>query len=213
MVSCMAVPLNHRPAAPHIYAVPRLRRPAGLRRLVPLAALAFFFAAAQPILPQAPKPSQDEVEAVYLYDFARFVRWPPAGPGANLELCVAAPASYSDALSRIVQGERVNGRAAVVHSIRRPAEEAGCDILFIDRSMKDSLNGLLDESRGKPVLTVSDSPGFLDRGGMIQFLLVNDRVRFAVNMFQATQSGISLSSELLKVAVSVEGEPSGGGQP
>jgi hypothetical protein len=75
------------------------------------------------------------------------------------------------------------------------------------------MDALLAASAGKPVLTVSDIPGFLDRGGMIQFLVQDNRVRFSVNLRPVARSSISLSSELLKVAVAVNGRSSGGGAP
>ncbi len=65
----------------------------------------------------------------------------------------------------------------------------------------------------KPILTVSSMPGFLQHGGMIQFLQIDNRVRFSVNLSPAQESGLELSSELLKVAVQVQPKtPQGGDQ-
>jgi hypothetical protein len=58
-----------------------------------------------------------------------------------------------------------------------------------------------------PVLTVSDMPGFIEHGGMVQFVLENDNVRFEVNLSAANKSGLALSSQLLKVAARVVGNP------
>jgi hypothetical protein len=118
---------------------------------------------------------------------------------------------YAETLTKIVTGEQIDGHALAVRTIQHPEEVNGCGILFIGTSARASMEGLLAAIEGKPVLSVSDSPGFLDHGGMIQFVTMDNRVRFSVNLAPVAKSGISLSSELLKVAVNVKA--SGGGAP
>jgi hypothetical protein len=164
-------------------------------------------------LAQAPKPSQYDVQAIYLYNFAKFVRWPPGSPATTLDICIAGQKTYVDSLTKVVAGETINTHPLAVRAVQRPEDAAGCAILFIDASAKERLEGLLAATAGKPVLTVSDIPGFLDSGGMIQFLLIDNRVRFSVDLRPVARSGITLSSELLKVAIAVNGKPGGGGAP
>lgn len=166
-----------------------------------------------PASAQPPPPSQYDVQAVYLFDFAKFVRWPAAAGQESINLCVAGQRQYADTLQKIVTGEAVDGRPLSVRTIARPEEEAGCGILFIGAVDQDRMDAMLAAGTGKPMLTVSDAPGFLDHGGMIQFLVLQNRVRFSVNLNAVRQSGLSLDSELLKVAVSVNGKsPDGGAQ-
>jgi len=160
---------------------------------------------------QSPGASQYDVEAVYLYNFAKFVRWPPGSPGSTVQICVAAQRVFVDALTRVVAGERIETRPLTVRVIQRPEDEAACDMLFIDASAKERLGSLLSAASGKPILTVSDIPGFLDGGGMIQLLLMDNRVRFSVDLRPVARSEIALSSEFLKVAVTVRGQSAGGG--
>jgi hypothetical protein len=160
---------------------------------------------------QAVEASQPDIEAVYLYNFAKFVRWPGAISGPSLDICVAGQKVYLDTLSRIVAGEHVNERSVSVRAIQRPEDVAGCNILFVGQSAKAHLDSLLTAAADKSVLTVSDIPGFLDRGGMIQFMLVDNRVRFSVDLRPSARHGITFSSELLKVAIAVNGQPGDGG--
>jgi len=160
---------------------------------------------------QASGPSQIDVQAVYLFDFAKFVRWPEGAGHGPLTICVAGQKGYTDALTKLVKGEQIDSRPLAVRAILTPEDETGCEIVFIGVSAKDHLDALLAATVGKPVLTVSDVSGFLDRGGMIQFLVIGNRVRFSVDMRPAVRSGIGLSSELLKVAVNVNGKDASGG--
>lgn len=161
----------------------------------------------------AQRPSQDEVEAAYLYNFGKFVRWPDTAGQGPLRLCVAGPDTFEQTLSRLVAGEQIAGRALQVGRVQRPEEVAGCAILFIGTMDDARERGFLAGTAGKPVLTVGNAPDFLAHGGMIQFVPVEDHVRFAVNLDAANRCRVGLSSELLKVAVSVTGKPAAKGGP
>ena len=157
--------------------------------------------------------SQYDVEAVYLYHFAKFVRWPAGSPGASLNICVDAQKIFVDALTKVVAGERIDSRPLHVQTIQRPGDETSCNMLFLDATAKGHLDELLAATSGKPILTVSDIPDFLARGGMIQLFLIHDRMRFSVDLTPIARSKIALSSELLKVAATVKGRSAGGGAP
>ncbi len=179
--------------------------------LVALGMLVLLAAFGRSTRAQAPRPSQEDVQAAYLYNFAKFVRWPAANNRPTLDICVAGQQLYVDTLTRIVAGERIDTRSLTVRAVLRTEDAAGCDILFIDASAKERMDALIAASAGRPVLTVSDIPDFLDRGGMIQFLVQENRVRFSVDLKPVERSGVSLSSQLLRVAVAVNGRPSSGG--
>ncbi|HEY4354386.1 MAG TPA: YfiR family protein [Acidobacteriaceae bacterium] len=151
--------------------------------------------------------SQADVQAVYLYNFAKFVRWPNGKTDASFDICVAGPKLYLDVLGKVVADQRIDGRPIAVRAVVNPEDENGCDILFLDASLGGRGDVLLTATAGKPILTVSDSDGFLRRGGMVQFLLIENHVRFSVNLVPVEKNGIELSSELLKVAVNVQGRP------
>lgn len=162
--------------------------------------------------PPAKEPSQADVEAVYLYDFGKFVRWPAVAGTGPMLICTTGSEPFSSGLQALVAGESIEGRSLAVRRVLHPGDTAGCAILFIDSTDRAREQELLASVADKPTLTVSDAPDFLAQGGMIQFVLDSHRVRFAVNLKPVARSDLSLSSELLKVAVSVIGAPEGGAQ-
>jgi hypothetical protein len=167
----------------------------------------------QKVAAQPSQPSQLDVQSVYLFDFIKFVRWPPGTEHDPRTICVTGDNRYLANLKKIVTGERIDQHPIAVVEVDRPEDESGCSILFVTVAAKDRLDSLLTAAAHRPMLTVSDIPGFLDRGGMIDFLVIDHRVRFSVNLRPVAGTGISLSSELLKVAVTVQGtSPDGGGQ-
>lgn len=148
-------------------------------------------------------PTQDDVEAAYLYNFGRFVQWPLPTAQKSMNICVLGQDPFGGTLDRIVAKEQVNGLRLAVVRLQDTRTAGSCAILFMGASEASHLDRDLSALDGLPVLTVSDLPGFIDRGGMIQFVLENDSVRFEVNLTAAENAGLTLSSQLLKVAVRV----------
>lgn len=151
------------------------------------------------------QPSQSDVEAVYLFDFGKFIRWPAGFDQGPMSICVAGSPSFSSGLEKVVANENVGGRTLEIRRVHRADDESNCAILFIDVTQRGHAQELIQAVADKPTLTVSDLPDFLSRGGMIQFQLVEKRVRFSINVDAVNRVHLTISSELLKVAMSVKG--------
>jgi hypothetical protein len=153
--------------------------------------------------------TQSELEAVYLYNFGKFVNWPvEATPqSAPFSICTLGGDDFNGALDALTSNQSLQGHKIAVRHLTSVADSGGCHILFIAPSEEARLSRDLNAVKVKPILTVSSLPAFLDRGGMIQFIVQNKRVRFAVNLTPALQAHLTVSSELLKVALAVQGKP------
>lgn len=151
------------------------------------------------------RPTQYQVEATYLYNFSQFVAWPAGQATADkfFNICVLGQDPFGPALSAMVANETVAGKNVVAKRISATQEATNCRILFLSSSESGRLKEILGTLGGASVLTVSDLPEFAQRGGMVQFLLLDDRVRFEVNLAATKRAGLTLSSDLLKVATTV----------
>lgn len=155
---------------------------------------------------QRAKPTEYEVKATYLYNFGRFVEWPADSLQAkndSFAICVLGDNPFGLALKATVAQETIAGKTVVAKQISAPQDAMNCRVLFISSSEAKRLNEILTGLGTASVLTVSDLPKFTQRGGMVQFVLEGDRVRFEVNAAIAERAGLTLSADLLKVAVSV----------
>lgn len=157
------------------------------------------------LLTQNPKPTEYDVKAAYLFNFGKFVTWPQKnyGPGDSFLVCVIGKDPFGPILDKTTAGETINGKKVIDKRISRPQDAVGCSVLFISSSEEPRLGRILAIVEGLPVVTVSDMSDFVERGGMIQFVVDSGRVRFKVNLGPAQQDGLALSSELLKVAIQV----------
>jgi hypothetical protein len=198
--------LNH-----NAYRTRRIRRPLSARRRrrqpLELVALALSWALAVAPILQAQKasPTEYEVKAAYLYNFGRFVEWPKAAaPGGNsFTICVLGQDPFGQALDAILAGESINGATTAATRISKPRDAVNCRILFISSSEDRQLKQILVALEGTSVLTVSDLPQFSQRGGMVQFVLEGEKVRFEVNLTPVEHAHLAFSSQLLKVAVNL----------
>ncbi len=157
---------------------------------------------------QPAKPTEYEVKAAYLYNFGRFVRWPEAaGPAAPADflICILGTDPFGASLENTIAQQMIGDKRIIGKRIASVRETSGCRILFISTSEAENIANILVALQGIPTLTVSDMPGFDAKGGMIQFLVEKNRVTFEVNLLAAEKAGLSLSSQLLKLAKGVQG--------
>ena len=161
-----------------------------------------------------PEVARSDVEAAYLYNFGKFVDWPPQpqSSSAPFTICVLGKDDFGRTLDSLIANEATHGRTIVAKRMPTLTSIEGCQILYVGLSEQSRMTRHLDALKDKPILTVSSLPGFLEHGGMIQFVLQDNRVRFAVNLAAASHSHLTLSAELLKVALYVNSKPAQEGQ-
>jgi hypothetical protein len=170
------------------------------------AALALALAAAGPLAAHA-ATLEYAVKASYLSKFVSFVDWPNgafASPSAPFSICVAGDDPFGAALDQAVAGHRLGGRAALVRRLKRVEAGSGCQVLFLGGSRTQSIAEALHAVQGEPVLTVADRTPAAS-GAVIQFEVIDNRVRFAIDIAAANANRIAISSKLLSLAVSTRG--------
>ncbi len=157
---------------------------------------------------QQSKPAEYQVKAVYLFNFGKFVEWPKAATkDDSFPICVLGRDPFGAALDATLAGEKIDDRKLIARRIATERDATGCRILFISSSEDSRIKEILTSMEKSGVLTVSDMPDFIGNGGMIQFVLKENKVRFAVNLTAAQRAGLTFSSQLLKVAIEVKKEP------
>lgn len=143
------------------------------------------------------------LKAAFLFNFAQFVEWPPSAlpsPQAPLVIGILGNDPFGDSLDSIVRGERISGHPLEVHRYQDARDIDACHVLFVSRSESGVLEAILQELRGRPILTVADFSRFGIQGGMIQFVKENNRIRFQINLDAAREAGLTISSKLLRPA-------------
>ena len=155
------------------------------------------------VLAQEARLPDYQVKAAFLYNFGKFVEWPDgvfAATNAPLVIGVLGTDPFHGDLERLAANQHINGHPIVVRPIKTDSDLNKCHILFLATLEKAEVRDALKTLDGASVLTVSETDNFLAAGGMIQFLIENRKVHFAINNEAARHAGLKTSSKLLALA-------------
>jgi hypothetical protein len=150
------------------------------------------------------QPLANEVKAVFLYNFAKYVDWPSASQGtsATIRLCVPANPAFLILVREAVRDEIVNGRPLSAIAVDGLDSARDCDILYVGETGTADATAWINAARGRQTLTVGE--GRLVDGLVIAFVRDQDRLRFDINRATAAKQNLSISSRLLGLARRVE---------
>ncbi len=155
--------------------------------------------------------TETEVKAAYLYNFAKFIHWPDSAfsdAQSPLRICVAGDTELLGILQKILQDKQIDNREVRAQALNRLDNSiASCQILYHLSASGIDARSLLARTRQLPVVTIGDNGEFLDLGGMIAFVIVDQRVRFELDLAAIRQADIQLSSRLMGVAYKVREAP------
>jgi len=153
---------------------------------------------------------EDKIKAVYIFNFVRFTEWPltqTTSANKRMNLSILGNRDLLKILNgksfqKPALGARLNARACVMPSCITDSQA-----LFIDSSEREGLTEILNLLSNKPVLTISDIPGFAEKGGMIELNRDNDKIIFRINLEAIKRANLYVSSQLLQMAEIVENKP------
>jgi len=155
------------------------------------------------------KNTDIQIKAAFVHHVAKFVQWPAETFVDQKEpfvLYVLGGDRFISALDPF-DGRMVHNRTLSVAKISTYEDiPYDCRILLVDVSEKEEISKVLDKVAGRPILTVSDQTGFAEAGGIIGLVAANKRIHFVVNQSAATEAGLVVSSNVMKLALSIYGE-------
>ncbi len=162
-------------------------------------------------------PTEYEVKAAFLYNFLKFVEWPPKAFAAKDTPIVigivgtdpfSEPGGSTNLLEQAVAGKNIEERKLLVRRVEAGAGLQDCQLIFISSSEKPHLKDILDQLKDSPALTVSELDDFCQLGGIINFVKQAGKIRFEINAAEAEAHHLKISSRLLNVAKIISTSPS-----
>ena len=138
-----------------------------------------------------------DIKAAYLFNFIKYVDWPNYGDTITIGILGQNPFGPAAAT---LNGKVVKGRRLVVRELASAPDGQKCQVVFVSASERSRLPEILANLRSARVLTVGETQGFANDGGIINFVEENNKVRFEINPDSAHRTGLTISSELLKLA-------------
>jgi hypothetical protein len=151
----------------------------------------------------AQTPTEYQVKAAFLYNFARFIEWPDRAfrdPGSPMTFCVQGEDPFGHDLDRALDSKTVGVRELTIKRFKGVQGLETCQVLFIGSSDEERVSQIVQTLKNSPVLTVGDMERFAKLGGIINFVTEKNKVRFEINLDAAERAGLKVSSKLLTVA-------------
>ncbi|MGH8707567.1 MAG: YfiR family protein [Burkholderiales bacterium] len=150
-----------------------------------------------------PQATDVQVKAAFLYKFGAFVEWPPkafAQPSAAFTIGVLGADAVAEELEQISAGRSVHGRPVAVRRLQRGTPLDGLHVLFVGRTDPRQLADILAAARSQPLLIVTDAADGLPEGSIINFVPVDNKLRFDIAVATAERMQLRISARLLAVA-------------
>ncbi|MBL7686145.1 MAG: YfiR family protein, partial [Deltaproteobacteria bacterium] len=151
------------------------------------------------IAQEGTEPEDYQVKGNFLYHFGKFVDWPDSALKGSFQICIIGSDPFGKTLDESMQGKTIKDKNIQISRMSNAAGAGACQIAFVDSSANAA--ELIAKSKTLPILTVGESPDFNQKGGMIQFVVQNNKVRFVINAAAAEKSGLKISSQLLKLSM------------
>jgi len=162
-----------------------------------------FTGAPQPAWAQSDDDAEYKVKLAFLYNFAQFIQWPPdAFPDSHapLTVCIAGADPFRTEVEQDLRGRAVGGHPIEIRKLKSNDPPAGCHIIFIPAGEKKMAEKLVAAAKGSNTLTVGETKGFADLGGVINLTVEENKLRFEINLDAAMQTRLKISSKLLALA-------------
>lgn len=144
------------------------------------------------------------VKAAFIYNFVKFVEWPGAKAIANqtsIDICVMGGSEIMTTASVFKAASTPKLALSLVQENNIKAATEHCHVLYLGEGVHTE--NTLRSLKGVPLLTVSDSEDFVDKGGMVGFVMHDNKIKLEVNTRAVTQAGMRVDAQLLEIALRV----------
>jgi hypothetical protein len=162
---------------------------------------------------QSPVSSEEleyKLKAEFIERFTRFIDWPASSSVPNsdvpFDICITGTNPLEEYLNTLSRNVKIKNKLVRVRNVTIEKVDS-CNVLFISNSEASHLSAILEKISDRPILTVSDTAGFAEKGVLINFYRSGNYVRFEINNAAVQKSGLRFSSRLLKLARLVDTPP------
>jgi len=149
--------------------------------------------------------AEHQIKALYLFNFTKYVEWPASSNATPFTIGISAAPDVKNDLLDITRGKHVQGREIVVRTITTAQDVEACQLVFIGTTDKARIAALLQMAQDAVILTVGDAEGFLDLGGMVNFVRQENKLRLEIGLDAVQRARLVMSAKLLAVADTIKG--------
>lgn len=143
------------------------------------------------------------LKAAFIYRFTSYIEWEKI-PEKEFGIGIIGESPITKPLKEIAASKTVRHRKMIIHELSETSGPGTCSVVFISRQCKASLSEILARIPKRNVLVITEKPGYAEEGAAINFVIIDNKIRFEVNLKSLSSAGLKASSQLLKLAIMVE---------
>lgn len=152
---------------------------------------------------QSAMAQKEKYHSVFIYNFSKYVKWPDAQNSENFVIGVLGASAIQKDLEAMAAAKNVNGRTIEIKQFKSAEEVSDCHILYVAATASEKFNQVLSETNSKPILVVTDNPGFANKGAAINFIEVGGKIKFELNQKNVEKRGLKVAGSLASLAILV----------
>ena len=142
-----------------------------------------------------------KAQTLFIYNFSRLIEWPAEYRTGNFVIGVLGTSEVAVELEAYTKGKKVGVQDIEVIRYKTPQEIANCHILFVPFARTKQVPELIAALKGKSTLIITEKNGALDEGAAINFVMIEDKMKFELKAENANKYGIKLSSKLSEMSL------------
>jgi hypothetical protein len=143
-----------------------------------------------------------KAQTLFIYNFSRLIEWPPGYRTGNFVIGILGTSEVADELETYTAGKKVGTQTIEIARYKLPAEIKNCHILFVPFARSKQIAEIMAAVAGKSTLIITEKSGALDMGSAINFIILDDRLKFELKADNATRYGIKFSAKLQEMSMS-----------
>jgi hypothetical protein len=143
----------------------------------------------------------EKMQAAFIYNFTMLVSWPPASQSGDFVIAVMGNSPINQELETMAKQKKAGNQTIVIKKIASADEATKSNIVFIADSQKSKIGDVASKTSGSPVLIVTESDGAIDKGAVVNFTLVQEKLRFELSESKASSRNLKLAANLIKLAI------------
>jgi hypothetical protein len=146
---------------------------------------------------------ESNLKAAFIYNFTRFIEWEPAAIANEFIIGVVGTSAIDNPLEEISKTRTVNTKKIIIKHFEKIEDIDKCNILFIPKNVKTPLEEFLAKIENKDVLLITEKQGYASKGASINFVIIDNKLKFEANQKAINSAGLKVSAQLLKLAIIV----------
>jgi hypothetical protein len=143
-----------------------------------------------------------KAQTLFIYNFSRLIEWPVSYRTGNFIIGILGTADVANELELYTKGKKVGTQNIEVIRYKAPSEIQNCHILFIPFARTKQISEVIAVMNSKSTLIITEKSGALDEGAAINFVIMNDKMKFELKPENASKYGIKFSSKLQEMSLS-----------